>query len=107
MSSYVHQDISVSEIPIGGFFWPFAIRKETRIETDIRSDTTDYRSVLDENNRAASQKLFELIGGKESLVDIWVNWSIIEDEILLSVATGEMLVDIAQQERSSDMAASD
>ena len=104
MSSYVHQDMSVSEISIGGFFWPFTIRKETRIETDLRSDITDYRSVLDENNQAASQKLFELIGGKESLVDIWVNWSIIEDEILLSVATGERLTDIARQERSSGMA---
>ena len=104
VSSYVHQDISVSEIPIGGFFWPFTIRKETRIETDFRSDITDYRSVLNENNQAASQKLFELIGGKESLVDIWVNWSIIEDEILLSVATGERLTDIARQERSSGMA---
>lgn len=103
-AEYVHQDVTMREIPLGGFFWPLKIRDETRIETDLRSAMTDYRSVLDENNRAAVLKLYELAGGKESLVDNWVNWSIIEDEILLSVATGERLMDIGRQERSSGMA---
>ena len=94
-------------IPLGGLFIPFSIRTETRMETDLRSATRDFQSVLEENERAATQKLLQITGGRDSLVDNWVNWSIIEDEILLSVATGEMMVDIAQQERSSDMAASD
>lgn len=106
-SHFENQDVHVKEIPLGGLFIPFSIRTETRIETDLRSATRDFQSVLEENERAATQKLLQITGGRDSLVDNWVNWSIIKDEILLSVATGEMLVDIAQQERSSDMAASD
>ncbi len=106
-SEFECEDISVSEQPLGGFFWPLVIRRETRLEADYRYAKTDAQSVVDENGRAALQKLYEITGGKESLVDIWVNWSIIEDEILLSVATGERVVDIAQQERSSGMAATE
>ena len=106
-SSYMHEDVHRKEIPLGGIFWPLKLRYETHIETDSGSVMTDYRSVLDENNHAALQKLIAQVGGKESLVDNWVNWSIIEDEILLSVATGERVVDIARQERSSGMAATE
>lgn len=106
-SGYEHADVSVKTTPLGGLFIPLWIQTETHYEADFRSVLNDYRSVLEKNNRAALLKLQEIAGGKESLVDNWVNWSIIEDEILLSVATGEMLVDIAQQERSSGMAATE
>ena len=106
-ADFANQDVHAREMPLGGLFIPFAIRSETMMETDLRSAERDFKSVLEENERAAVQKLLQITAGRDSLVDNWVNWSIIEDEILLSVATGEMLVDIAQQERSSDMAASD
>lgn len=106
-SGFAQEDVSVCVMPLGGFFIPLWIRTETRMEADVRSVLRESGSVFDENERAALQKLAEIAGGKESLVDNWVNWSIIEDEILLSVATGELLVDIAQQERSSGMAATE
>ena len=106
-SGYENEDVEAKEMAIGGFFWPLIWRTENRIETDIRSGITDYRSVMEQNNHAATRKLYEMVGGKESLVDNWVNWSIIEDEILLSVATGERLMDIARQERFSGMAATE
>lgn len=104
-SGFAHADVSVKETPLGGFFLPLKVRWETHIEADYRSVRADFRSILEENEQAALRKLAEKAGGKEYLVDNWVNWSIIEDEKLLSVATGEMLVDIAQQQRSSGMAA--
>ncbi|MBQ2952026.1 MAG: sporulation protein YqfD [Clostridia bacterium] len=102
---FAHADTHRQEQSLGGFFWPLTVRYETHIETDLRSVNTDSWSVIDENNAAALQQLYAIAGGKESLVDNWVNWSIIEDEILLSIATGERVVDIARQERSSGMAA--
>ena len=106
-TEYAHEDVSVREMPLGGFIWPLTYGVQTHHEADFRSVKTDYQSVIDENNRAATMKLNALAGRSDSLVDNWVNWSIIEDEILLSVATGERLVDIAQQERSSGMAATE
>ena len=106
-SSYEHEDVHIKETPLGGFFFPLKIRTEFRIETDLRSVKADERSVIEEGDAAARRLLNEKAGGGDSLVDIWVNWSIIEDEILLSVATGEMLVDIAQQAHSSGMAATE
>jgi len=106
-SGFAQEDVAVRVKSLGGFFLPLWIRTETNYEADVRSVKRDFQSVLSENERAALQKLSEISGGKQSLVDNWLNWSIIEDEILLSVATGEMLVDIAQQERSSGMAATE
>ena len=106
-SSFAHEDVHIKETPLGGIFIPLMIRTECRLETDYRSVKADVQSVIDENDAAARHLLLEKAGGEDSLVDIWVNWSIIEDEILLSVATGEMLVDVAQQARSSGMAATE
>lgn len=106
-TDYAQQDVSIREVPLGGFFIPLVLRLETRYEAECQRVQRDMELLKADGARAALQKLHEKCGGRDSLVDNWVNWSIIEDEILLSVATGEMLVDIAQQERSSDMAASD
>lgn len=106
-SPFDQQDVSVQEQSLGGFFIPMVIRTETRMEAEYASAIRDLEAVKAESAAAALQKLYGITGGKESLVDNWVNWSIIEDEILLSVATGERLVDIARQERSSVMAAAE
>lgn len=107
LSEFAHEDIAVHEMPLGGFIWPLMFREEIHHEADYRSVKADLQSVIDDAERAARRKLLHAGGGSESLVDIWVNWSIIKDEILLSVATGEKLVDIARQERSSGMAATE
>lgn len=106
-SGYAQEDVSVREMPLGGFFLPLKLRVETRLEAECRQVQRDLQAVKADGERAAMQKLYEKCGGKDSLVDNWVNWSIIEDEILLSVATGEMLEDIARQERGSGMAATE
>lgn len=104
---YGQEDMSVREMPLGGFFIPLVLRTETHMQAEISRLPRDTEEVRQEAETAALRKLYEKTGGKESLVDNWVNWSMIEDEILLSVAYGERIVDIAQQERSSVMAAAD
>lgn len=106
-SGFAQQDTAVSEMPLGGFFFPLTLRTETRMEAECTPKPRDMQQLREDSARAALQKLHEKAGGKESLVDNWVNWSMIEDEILLSVAYGERLMDIAQQERAPVMAAAE
>ncbi len=94
-SPYEQQDVSIAEMPLGGFFLPLTLRTETRMEADCRTSQRDQAAVAQEAQQAALRKLHEKIGDEESVVDIWGNCSIIEDEILSAVAIGEMLVDIA------------
>jgi len=106
-SVFEQQDTAIREITLGGFFLPFVLHEETRMEADFHIENRDWETLKEDSGRAAMQKLCEIAGGKESLVDNWVNWSMIEDEILLSVAYGERLLDIAQQERDPVMAAAE
>lgn len=106
-SGYAQQDTAVTELPLGGFFIPLTLRTETRMEAECTRQLRDRDALYEDCARAATLRLYEKVGGKESLVDNWVNWSIIEDEILLSAAIGERIVDIAQQERDSVMAAAE
>lgn len=104
---YEQQDIAVSSVPLGGFFVPLSIRTETRYECVLKREMMDFDKLIAEGNAAATRKLLQLVDEKESFVDIWVNWSIIDNEILLSEAVGERLMDIAQQESCSGMAATE
>lgn len=104
-SDYAVQDISVKETTLSSFFFPCILHTETRMEAEYIRERMDLESLREENARAARQKLIQKAGGSDSLVDNWINWSIIDDEILLSVAVGERIIDIAQQIRSSGMAA--
>lgn len=104
---FEHRDVAVRELPLGGFFLPLTIRSETRLEAQYTSQRRSLEALKAEASAAALQKLYAITGGRESVVDNWVNCSIIEDEILLSVAYGERLMDIARQERDSVMAAAE
>lgn len=106
-SGFAQQDVSVRELPVGGFFLPLVLRVETRLEAEIVRVPADRARLEVEGSAAAMRKLAEIAGGKDSLVDNWVNWSMIDDEILLFAATGERIVDVARQERGSGMAATE
>ena len=106
-SGYTCQDVHVRTLPLGGFFLPLTLRQETRMEASITQQARSIDELKTELEAGARQKLLEKAGGKESLVDNWVNWSIIDDEILLAEAICERVVDIAQQERDSGMTATE
>lgn len=99
-SGFATQDVSRRTMPLGGFFFPMTCVWETRYECQMETKERLFAEVSGQAGTAALRKLREKIGMNESLVDKWVNCSMIEDEVLLAVATGERLVDIAIQQPS-------
>ncbi len=100
-------DISVSEQEVCGIFLPMKLYAETRMEAVQKREMRDIEQVRAEAEQAARRKLHEKIADEESLIDIWGNCSMIDSENVLSLAIGELLVDIGRQRPSSDMAAPD
>ncbi len=104
-SAYNAYDTSVTEMPFGGFLLPLTLHVETRMEAQHSVQMRDIDEVKADAYAAAVRKLHEKINETESLIDIWGNCSIIDDEKVQSVAIGEMLVEIGVQVPSSGMAA--
>lgn len=102
---YREYDISVSETMLCGIFLPVKLRVERRMEADITRKMRDLEKVKAEAYDAAVRKLHEKLGAEESLIDIWGNCSMIDAENIVSVAIGEMLIEIGKQVPASGMAA--
>lgn len=98
-------DVAVSEQAIGGIFIPMKLYTETRLEAVITSVKEDIGKVQAEAEKAATRKLHEKLAPEESLIDIWGNCSMIDDEKVQAQAIGEMLVEIGVAQVSSGMAA--
>jgi similar to stage IV sporulation protein len=96
-SEFHQADVSRRTLPLGGFFLPLTCVWEKRYECEITKQNRANEEITAEASIAALRKLREIIGTNESLVDKWVNCSMIDHEVLLAVATGERLVDIAEQ----------
>lgn len=105
-SGYAQYDVSVSETPICGIFIPVKLRVETRLEAVCTTQLRNMDDLEADAYEAAVRKLQEKLGPEESLIDIWGNCSMIDDENVLSVAIGERLVEIGVTQSSSGMAAS-
>lgn len=99
-SGFATQDVSRRTLSLGGFFLPLQCVWETAYECEIVTENRPTEEIIAEAGSAALRKLREKIGNDESLVDKWVNCSMIEHEVLLAVATGECLMDIARQQPS-------
>ena len=92
---FLHQaDVSRRTLPLGGFFLPLTCVWEKRYECEITKQNRANEEITAEASIAALRKLREIIGTNESLVDKWVNCSMIDHEVLLAVATGERLVEV-------------
>ena len=102
---YEQFDTAVSEVAIGGIFIPMKLRVEQRMEATITRSMRDRAELEADAAAAAQRKLQEMVGSQESLIDIWGNCSMIDAENILSVAIGEMLVEIGMQVPASGMAA--
>lgn len=104
-SSYEQHDTAVSETVLCGIFLPLKVRKETRMEAEITARMRNQESLEAEGYAAAVHKLKEKTSADESLIDIWGNCSMIDAENIVSVAVGEMIVEIGRRVPSSGMAA--
>lgn len=99
-TAFAQADVSRRTMPLGGFFLPLTCVWEKRYECEMTKQNREIQEISAEASMAALRKLREIIGTNESLVDKWVNCSMIEHEVLLAIATGERLVDIAEQKPS-------
>lgn len=96
-SGFAQQDISVRETPLCTLFIPFTLHQETRLEAEITTTQRNLEELKEEASLAAMRKLREKIGFAESLVDKWVNCSMIEDKAMYAVAVGERQLNIGVQ----------
>ena len=104
-SPYAQYDTAVSQMPFGGIFLPMTLHVETRMEAQCTTRMRDMDDLEADAYEAAVRKLHEKVGFEESLIDIWGNCSMIDSENVLSVAIGEMRVEIGTRAPTSGMAA--
>lgn len=105
-SPFAHCDIRMSARKVCSLFLPVTLYAETRLETEYTVQRRDQAGLEADAQAAALRRLHEKVGAEESLIDIWGNCSMIDDENVLSVAIGEMHVEIGTQ-RPTGMTASD
>ena len=103
--TYDTYDAAVSEQMICGIFVPIKLHMETRLEAVFTQNERDADQIMPEAEQAARRKLHEKLSHEESLIDIWGNCSMIDDEKVQAQAIGEMLVEIGVAQVSSGMAA--
>ena len=101
-SGYAQEDVSVRTMPLGGLFLPFTIRWETRMEAHVTLAARETEQLKAEAAVAALRRLRQKTGVADDFVDKWVDYSMIEGEILDAVAYGERIVDIARPLRHGE-----
>ena len=101
---YVCCDIEVSEQTFGGMFIPVKLYSERHLEAEVKTQRRAEGDIQAEAEQAAMRKLKEMLSEEESLIDIWGNCSMIDNEKVQAQAIGELLVEIGMRV-SSGMAA--
>ena len=105
-SDFDAYDTAVSDMAFGGFFLPLTLHTERRMEAAFTLVRRPQEDLEAEAYAAAVRKLREKLAADESLIDIWGNCSMIDDENLLSLAFGEIHAEIGMQVPTAGMAAS-
>ncbi|MGN1018907.1 MAG: sporulation protein YqfD [Aristaeellaceae bacterium] len=101
-SCFAQEDATVRTMPLGGLFLPFTVRWTTSMEAHVTLQTRDLEQLKAEAAVAALRKLRQKTGVADDFVDKWVDYSMIEGEILDAVAYGERIVDIARSLRRGE-----
>lgn len=99
-SPYETQDVQRIVLPLGGLFFPFHLVMETRFEVEIQPRMRDIKEVQAEAGTAALRLLGEEMDFHDDFVDKWVDYCMIEGEVVEAVAYGERLMDVALPRRS-------
>ena len=101
-SGFAQQDIHAEIMPLGGLFLPLWVRRETCLEAQVTVTWRDLDQAKAEAGLAALRALGQKIGRNEVFVDKWVDYCMIEGEILEAVAMGERRIDIGRSEPRTD-----
>lgn len=100
-SAYAMQDVTRTKYQIGGLFFPFVLEAEHYREATAIKRTRTMTEMKAEAGEAALRALQNKIGIHDELVDKWVDYCMIEDEVLCANAYGERVIDIARPSRNA------
>lgn len=100
-SGFEHEDVSVRQLPLGGFLLPFSVRYETRMEATLHRKAADTEQIKAEAGVAAMRALRQKIGLGDDLVDKWVEYCMIEGDQLEATAFGERRLDIGVRQATA------
>ena len=101
-SAFAQADIHAEELPLGGLFFPLWVRREECLEARVTTQMRDLDEAKAEAGLAALRALARRVGYGEVFVDKWVDYCMIEDEILEASAVGERRIDIGQARERGD-----
>lgn len=100
-NAYAMQDVTKRAYQIGGLFFPFVLEVENHREATAIKRTRTMTEMKAEAGEAALRALQNKIGIHDELVDKWVDYCMIEDEVLCANAYGERVIDIARPSRNA------
>ena len=92
---YLVCDREIETLPVGGAWFPVALERETFAEVYLEKSLRDPEDVKREGARAALNQL-NLLAIHDETVDKWLNFSMIERDIIVVEATAEVARQIAQ-----------
>jgi len=96
-SGFEQQDIAIRTMRLGGIFLPLTLREERRIEVTVKRRKRDMTELQAEAEEAALRLLQEKLSTGDEFLTKWVDYSIVDDEILCAQAYGERIADIGVQ----------
>lgn len=99
-SIYDEQDIERVSMPLGGLFFPFTVVMERRAEVESTGKLRNITEVQAEAAEAALRALRRKTDFADDFIDKWVDYCMIEGEVVEAVAYGERLIDIGTPRRS-------
>jgi len=95
-SAFEQEDVSVRTHPLGGIFLPFVFRSETKYEVQTYTRKRDEAQLRSEAGLAAMRKLKMSVENSDEFLTKWVEYSMIDDEVMCALAIGERVIDIGQ-----------
>lgn len=75
---------------------PIWIEKQTIYEVALEKNTRSEQALMREAGRLAMQNLLTFCGGSDEIIDKWLDYSMIEGENIMAVATAEMQMEIGR-----------
>ena len=93
---YLVYDLNITRMPLIGAFFPAQIVHETYNEVYLEKQQRDLEEVKREAGIAALRKLNLALGFHDEVIDKWVDYSMIEGDLIEAKATAEILREIGR-----------
>lgn len=91
--AFLSSNLSITQTPVGGVFFPVFLQTVIHREVSMEIVPRDERLVRAEAAEAALKQLKTALF-HDDIIDKWVDYCMIEDDILAATVTAERLVDI-------------